>query len=194
MLVTESLLREQASVLQKSVKKSAGRILTEQADVAGDTTFDVFLSHSKADEQLILGARILLENHGFSVYVDWLEDPHLDRSQVSTETADVLKQRMNQCGMLVYAHSLNSAASTWMPWELGYFDGKTGKVAILPIVPGYELEYGANEYLGLYPYLDYFPTKTSDEEILWVNRSFNVYADLESWLRKNQPIRDHTPT
>lgn len=194
MLVTESLLREQAGLLQKSVKKSAGRILMEQAGVASDTIFDVFLSHSKADEQLILGARSLLEDQGFSVYVDWVEDPHLDRSKVSVETAEILKQRMNQCGMLIYAHSVNSAASTWMPWELGYFDGKTGKVAILPIVAGYENEYGANEYLGLYPYLDYIAPKNSEEPILWVNRSFNVYADLEAWLRKNQPIRDRTPT
>lgn len=192
MLITEGRLRERATTLQKSVKKSASRILTEQAS-AHDATFDVFLSHSKADEDLVLGAKDLLEDNGFSVYVDWVDDPHLDRSKVSAETASILRARMAQCRMLVYAHSPNSGLSTWMPWELGYFDGTTGKIAILPIVAKDEREYKGNEYLGLYPYLDYVAPEGSTEPIFWVNRSFFVYADLDQWLRQDLAITDKSP-
>ena len=193
MLISEGQLRERASVLQKSAKKSASRILTEQAS-AQDATFDIFLSHSKADEELVLGAKDLLEDNGFTVYVDWLEDPHLDRSTVSTGTAEVLRGRMKQCRMLVYAHSLNSSLSTWMPWELGFFDGSTGKIAILPIVTTAKSEYAGNEYLGLYPYLDYVAPIGKTDPIFWVNRSFFVYADLDRWLRSDLKISDRTPS
>ncbi|MHB8287023.1 MAG: TIR domain-containing protein [Caulobacteraceae bacterium] len=192
MLITETSLRERASVLQKSVKKSAARILIEQASQT-DKTFDIFLSHSKADEETVLGAKDLLEDHGFSVYVDWLEDPHLDRTKVTGATADVLRSRMAQCKMLVYAHSTNSGTSTWMPWELGYFDGLVGKIAILPIVANEATEYKGNEYLGLYPYLDYVPPEGQTKPIFWINRSFFFYADLDRWLRKSLPIVDRTP-
>jgi hypothetical protein len=192
LLVTENLLRAQAAVLQKSVQKSASRILNEQAS-ANRMDFDIFLSHSKADEEVILGAKSMFEDKGFSVYVDWIDDPHLDRSQVTAKTAGELRERMSQCKMLVYAHSLNSAASTWMPWELGYFDGKTGKIGILPIATGSTLEFEGNEYLGLYPYIDFVAPEGEPEREFWINRSFHVYAPLRGWLHRDVEIRDRTP-
>jgi hypothetical protein len=187
-LITESHLRERASALQKSVNKSARRILTEQTS-QGDETFDIFLSHSKADEEVVLGAKDLLEDDGFSVYVDWLEDPHLDRTKVTGATAEVLRSRMAQCKMLVYAHSTNSGTSTWMPWELGFFDGRSGKIAILPIAADDQLEFKGNEYLGLYPYLDYVAAQGEIARTFWINRSYFVYANLGLWLRKDVEIR-----
>jgi hypothetical protein len=192
-LITESRLRERASILQKSVKKSAGRILTEQAS-QGDETYDIFLSHSKADEEVVLGAKDLLEDDGFSVYVDWLEDPHLDRTKVTGVTAEMLRSRMAQCKMLVYAHSTNSGTSTWMPWELGFFDGRSGKIAILPITADDQLEFKGNEYLGLYPYLDYVAAQGETARTFWVNRSYYIYANLSLWLRKDAQIRDRKPS
>lgn len=192
MLITESLLRERASIHEANVNKSAGRILMEQASI-DDQTFDIFLSHSKADEKLILGAKDLLEVNGFSVYVDWLQDPHLDRTEVTEATAEVLRARMANCEMLLYAHSLHSGTSTWMPWELGYFDGRRGKIAILPITARDQLEFKGNEYLGLYPYLDYVPAKGETEPKFWVSRSYYVYANLDLWLRNDIEISDRRP-
>lgn len=175
------------------MKKSAGRILMEHAAIE-DQAFDIFLSHSKADEELILGAKELLEDDGFTVYVDWIQDPQLDRTKVTQETAAVLRERMAQCGMLVYAHSLHSSTSTWMPWELGFFDGMKGKIAILPIAASDELEFKGNEYLGLYPYLDHVPARGATKPRFWVNRSYSVYANLDLWLRKNVQIQDRSPS
>jgi hypothetical protein len=192
MLITEGLLRKRATIIEKGAKKSAGRILLEQAST-DDQAFDIFLSHSKADEELILGAKDLLEDDGFTVYVDWLHDPHLDRTKVTEATAEALRARMAQCGMLVYAHSLHSGTSTWMPWELGYFDGMNGKIAILPITAYDQLEFKGNEYLGLYPYLDHVPAEGETKPTFWINRSFYVYANLDLWLRKNVAIKDRKP-
>ena len=52
------------------------------------TRFDVFLSHSINDAELVLGVKVLLEDMGKRVYVDWVDDPELDRNQVNKHTAE----------------------------------------------------------------------------------------------------------
>src|SRR5450759_5060060 len=57
-------------------------------------TFDIFLSHSSKDAELVEGLKLELEDKGFSVYVDWIEDSQLDRNKVTKDTALLLKSRM----------------------------------------------------------------------------------------------------
>lgn len=134
-------------------QKRASQILTEDASsfVPGKQ-YDIFLSHSYDDGDLILGVRRLIEALGLSVYVDWIEDPSLDRGKVTSRTAAILRVRMSACSSLIYAHSSSSAKSVWMPWELGFFDGfKPSHVWILPLVVNSDSEFENQEYLGLYP-------------------------------------------
>jgi hypothetical protein len=135
------------------VSKSASQILLEDSARFSETDrYDVFLSHSYQDADTIYGVKKIIESLGLSVYVDWIDDASLDRSKVTTRTAQVLKQRMKVSSCLVYAHSSNATHSVWMPWELGYFDGiRTGYVWILPLVAQDDSEFKGQEYLGLYP-------------------------------------------
>jgi len=139
--------------LQKSAGMPSGRILKESvaAATAADS-FDVFLSHSIADADIVLGIKQLLEESGLKVYVDWVEDAQLDRRAVTKETAAVLRQRMRQSKSLIYLSSENSSSSKWMPWEIGYFDGfKPDGVAIMPVLDSPTDAFKGQEYLGLYP-------------------------------------------
>ena len=135
------------------LQKSAGRILAEQArafDAA--ESYDIFLSHSFDDADAIYGVKEMIEALHLTVYVDWIDDPTLDRGKVTVKSAAVLRDRMKACSSLVYVHSANSPKSVWMPWELGYFDSiKPHQVWILPLVANYDSEYKEQEYLGLYP-------------------------------------------
>ncbi|MCB9978574.1 MAG: toll/interleukin-1 receptor domain-containing protein [Rhodospirillales bacterium] len=135
--------------------QSAERILKESARAhTSAKTYDIFLSHSFSDAELVLGVKKALEQEGYTVYVDWVDDPHLDRSNVTKETAQHIKNRMHTCKGLVYATSKNSKHSKWMPWELGYFDGhKPGQVSILPLVDSETDDFKGQEYLSLYPVL-----------------------------------------
>src|SRR6056297_3111492 len=81
--------------------RDAQRILKEATNSAR-TSFDIFLSHSKMDERYVLGAKRILEEKGFTVYVDWIADPQLDRSYVNKKTADYLRTRMKQCKLMFY--------------------------------------------------------------------------------------------
>lgn len=121
----------------------------------GAVRFDIFLSHSSDDAVTIAGIKAILEGDGSRVYVDWMDDPQLDRSRVSPGTADVLRRRMRASASLFYLSSKASPGSRWMPWELGYFDGmRPGKVAILPIVEASDVEFTGIEFVGLYPKIE----------------------------------------
>ena len=54
-------------------------------------SFDIFLSHAVKDADLILGVKTLLEESGFTVYVDWIIDPLLERALYTTKKDNSLK-------------------------------------------------------------------------------------------------------
>lgn len=171
--------------------KSAGRIKTEAAmESYGQTPFDIFLSHSKLDEVEIRGLKLMLEDYGFSVYIDWIDDPQLDRTKVNKESASVLRDRMRSARSLLFVTSANSVQSKWTPWELGFKDGSSGRAAILPVVSDETDEdaYVGVEYLGLYPYLSEHKSK-SGSNLLWINWTHTNYTDLGSWLDGKEPYQ-----
>jgi hypothetical protein len=146
-----------ASLLERSrVQKSARQILSESARAFdSEDSYDVFLSHSYDDAEVILGVRTIMKSLGLKVYVDWIDDSALDRGKVTAKTAAVLRRRMQASSGFVYAHSPSAKDSVWMPWELGYFDSlRPAHVWILPLVETSDSEFRGQEYLGLYPALD----------------------------------------
>lgn len=187
-LVTDYEVR-QAAQRARSAKyqKTADSILLEQANTY-ISKFDIFLSHSIKDSEIVLGAYQLLTETGKKVYVDWIVDPKLDRTRVTPETAKNLRARMNQCDSLFYLHSENSTTSRWMPWELGYFDGHNGNVAIFPIVKSGQTNFRGEEYLGLYPYVDIAPTK-SGPKAAFINKNTQTYNHIDFWAVDSDKLR-----
>jgi hypothetical protein len=59
---------------------------------SSQSTFDIFLSHSFLDREEVLGLYYELTSKGFSVYVDWIVDPQLDRSNVTKESASLIRK------------------------------------------------------------------------------------------------------
>lgn len=151
------LIAKANSTIQKSYySKSASTILNESYNSFNQfKTYDIFLSHSYQDAEVILGLKKALEDFGYEVYVDWIDDKQLSRDNVNAHTANQLRNRMKNCRSLFFATSENSSDSKWMPWELGYYDGFRGKVAILPINnSSYQKDtFEGQEYLGLYNYV-----------------------------------------
>ncbi|MBU0556044.1 MAG: toll/interleukin-1 receptor domain-containing protein [Alphaproteobacteria bacterium] len=155
MVLRADEVRNAARRARQRASKSDEALLREARDTA-KTKFDIFLSHSHQDRELVLGAKQLIEESGRTVYVDWIEDARLDRSKVSREHADKLRVRMRQCDTLFYAHTPSASVSKWCPWELGYFDAFSHpdcQVYVLPILEGGE-RYEGQEYLSLYETVD----------------------------------------
>lgn len=170
-----------------NIAKSAASVSVNQND-----KFDIFLSHSYSDKDIIPQLKKQLESFGYSVYVDWINDRFLSREQVNKATAEVLQKRMKQSKCLLFATSENSSDSKWMPWELGYFDGiKNKMVAILPLKKefnGFQNDFKGQEYLGLYYYIDKSQTEAGNEKLfVWEDRQ--SYIVFNSWLNGEQPYK-----
>ena len=152
-------------------------------------SFDIFLSHSYLDKEDVEGLYIELTRMGFSVYVDWIIDPFIDRSNVTKATANHLRNRMKISKTLLMATSSNATGSKWMPWELGFMDGLTSKCAILPISNESTVEYSYKgyEYLSLYPFIKKFKDGNHKER-LWIIEDSQKYVVFDHWLSGTKPF------
>lgn len=183
MILTEDRLREAAKLYK-------GMRLDESAyQFSEQTQYDLFISHSFKDKELVKGLYSLFEEAGYKVYVDWIEDPNLDRNSVNEKTAKIIKNRMMSCKALAYVSTVNTPSSKWCPWELGFGDGKLGKVCVLPVMKG---TYKGQEYLGLYPYLEYSKTTSGKMGFfLYDQNDKKKYIWLKGWLNGEQPTDNH---
>lgn len=172
------------NILLKSINEQ--KVLFSSAN---SKVYDIFLSHSSDDAILVAGLKLELEDLGHSVYVDWIEDANLDRKNVNKETALLLQQRMKQCKSLIYAFSENATNSKWMPWELGYFDGIKGTVAVLPISKTSKNSFVGSEYLGIYYYIQIDAIAGTDQNALWIHETYNKYVNFKSWLTGTKPTQ-----
>jgi len=188
--ITQSEIKRLGELESANMEKSASMILNEIAkSQKREKSYDVFFSHSFKDAITILGLKRKIESFGYSVYIDWIEDPKLDRTQVNINTAELLRKRMNNCKSLFYATTRNSTKSKWMPWECGYFDGYKKKSAIFPITVFKQDAYKGQEYLGLYPYVTEGKIKLTQKNILWVRQSKSVYCSFDQWLNGKEPYQ-----
>ena len=169
---------------------SASTVLNEGRQISDSTkTFDIFLSHSSDDNEFVAGIKLILEDFGFTVYVDW-NDPALNPNRVTPTTAAKLRERMSHCRSLVYAYSGNAQNSRWMPWELGYFDGlKSSMVAVLPISRDASKSIQGSEYVGLYYEIDIETISNTNRKALWVNNGLEEYVNFNDWLKGVKPYR-----
>lgn len=187
-LFTESEVRLRA-LAGISINESATTILNKRAiSQIFVNKHDIFLSHAFADKEIVLGAALMIEDLGYSVYIDWRDDPYLDRSKINEGTAAQLKNRMKSSKCLLYSTTSNASDSKWMPWELGYKDGDNSRAAILPIVNGYATSFAGQEYLGIYPYVD-IGIDISKKKRLWVRKDSSTYINFDLWLTGSEPTK-----
>lgn len=169
---------------------TAGSILneSERQHYVGKR-YDVFLSHAVRDAEIVLGVKGLLEEKGLAVYVDWLEDTQLDRSRVTPETADLLRNRMRACSSLIYIATDNASSSKWMPWELGYFDGyRNNAVAILPVLDDWKTSFVGQEYLGIYPVMEELLNTMGEKSLFTYSPIARKHVNVQSFAKGSTPF------
>ena len=97
-------------------------------------TFDVFLSHSSKDVELLLKIKTMLNLSGVNVYIDWVNDrTELQRELTNQETAKVIIERIKVSKALMYVETSASTMSQWTPWELGYAHAIGKNICILKV-------------------------------------------------------------
>jgi len=172
--------------VNRSFRANSKAILKSLSEsVYSHERFDIFLSHSLKDAELILGVKLILEKQGLKVYVDWQDDPQATRDNVTSETAELLRVRMKQSKSLIYIATSNSSDSKWMPWELGYFDGySNGSVGILPLLEYSSSSFKGQEYLGLYPVIEKSKYSNMYKGDILVRKN-NLYLTIKEFSQGN---------
>ncbi len=147
------------SQLNEALKTQNYRIICESASKKTPPPlgrdFQVFLCHDTDDKDEIRALKAYFENKGIRAYVAEIDDPQISWKGINKKTASVLQNRMKECSKLYYILSKNSQASTWMPWEVGFFNGIKGadNIKVIPIIDKDEYEvlnFPGHEYLELY--------------------------------------------
>lgn len=176
--------RARATVAKRGGVVTARNIIAQESiSFSLEKNYDIFLSHSVKDAELVLGVKGMLEDLDYAVYVDWVDDHELDRSQVTAATAERLRLRMKNSKSLFCMTTENASASKWIPWECGYFDGAKEKVAILPVIARSTSnnDYVGHEYMGLYPYV-VKGKSTLRKDMIWIHRNAREYKSFDQWV------------
>jgi len=153
---TEAQVRRAALTARTATRKTDRAVIEEASVGPRNRHFDVSLSHSITDRQLVRGTIELLRRRQLMVYVDWVSDAEIERNGEEVETAATVKARMRMCDSLLYLHSEHSRSSRWCPWELGFFDAlkhPEERVFVFPITPDGQ-SYEGQSYLRLYEALE----------------------------------------
>lgn len=158
------------------------RLLKEAAAKEGKT---IFLSHSFADDEFLLGVIRILEGHGGQVYVD-KKDQILKQMDIF-DIANRLRSVVRGCRKFVLLVTPRSKGSSWIPWELGLGDGcnKDSNVALFPSAEtAGEQQWSEQEYLGLYQRI-IWGNFTGEEKSQWLvlDHRKNTAIKLGEWLR-----------
>lgn len=151
-------------------------------------TFDIFLSHSFLDKEDVQGLYIELTEQGYTVYVDWIVDPQLERANVTKASATFIRNRLKSSKTLLLAISDKASISKWMPWELGFLDGRTGNCAIIPVSDQVTspASYKGVEYLSLYPYVSKVSSLPNSKGSLVVVEDAYNYVELNEMIKQTR--------
>jgi hypothetical protein len=174
-------------VKESELRLRAQRLVEGHVKLAKSLRFDtnVFLSHARADEELLNGAIGMLIDIGATPYVD-REDHELNALRTNQRKAALLRSRINRCGRLVLLLTEHSIGSHWTPWEVGVADGLHGinRVATLPIkqIRGSD-EWGLREYLANYPQIREVTLKGDREPSkIVLDPGDGLYWRFKQWL------------
>ena len=150
--LTEDELRRRARRFAENKGVSINEALDSVARKHAGT-YDVFLSQTIRDAEIVLGFFDYLTSLGLEVFCDWITAGELHREDVTVANAAYLRDVMSRSSSMLFLDTEGADQSQWMCWELGWFDANNGHVAVVPVLLESDQSYRGREFLGLYPYV-----------------------------------------
>lgn len=92
--------------------------------VQNHMSFHVFVSHSIKNKSAVKKIIDTLNtDYGLTCYCDWgIDNDFLTRDKVGEDTKKALERRLKQSQVLLLVDSTESRKSSWVQWELDYFN------------------------------------------------------------------------
>lgn len=126
---------------------------------------DVFISHKQEDYVMAKSLFEKIKNLGFEPYLD-IDDEEISRNLSAGALADRIRDKLRHAKSLLFVVTPNSIHSKWMPWELGFFDGRWGQptIGLYMRNPSSDmgLEVDSNGKFTIREYLDFYEKVTDD--------------------------------
>lgn len=137
-------------------------------------SYDLFLSHSSLDSEILLEIKDILNAANVDIYIDWVGDrDSLKRELTNVNTAKVIIERLKSSKALMYIHTAASSNSKWTPWEIGYFHALKDKVCI----------YIQDDAQKIPPYLEIYPTALLKNGIFTILDKGKEYS-INNWIKE----------
>lgn len=133
--------------------------------------YDLFISHSSTDSELLLQLKSMLNCNNINVYIDWVNDREaLKRELTNVDTANAIIERLKSSKALLYIHTNASLNSHWTPWELGFFHALKNKVCV----------YNPDN-IEKVPYLDVYPNLVLKNGLFFIEINTELLP-LKDWI------------
>ena len=119
----------------------------------------VFLSHKHSDLDKIGGVIDFFEKtYGVKCYI-YANDKNMP-STTNRKTAEILKDTIKKADKFILIATEDAISSKWCNWELGLgdafkYDSQEIAIFFFKNSETDEQEYNGNEYMSLYPYIEY---------------------------------------
>ena len=180
------------SIIMESLKER-----TIPDDITASYKPTVFLSHKHDDLKDLRGVMGMLQELGAKIYIDSMDKQM--PNETSGETAHRLKTVIKTCNKFILLATDKAIESYWCNWELGF--GDTHKyidhIAILPMKEKdtSNYSYKGNEYLQIYPRIDYENGLNQYESgkiipegyyVSTLNGNSRTITLLKDWINKGQ--------
>lgn len=192
MYINESLVRENAKRYRQMSGRDIGTIIKEQSQRPG-RTYDIFLSHSSSDKEIVTGIYAILTSNNLEIFVDWIESPQSHRREVSGKNAEWIRKNMNNSKSMLVIDSENAEESKWICWEVGSFDGQnTGPIGILRLNSSSPKASG-REFLELYPEISldqagtFFVNEAPRKRVEFRTTARPNRQHLKEWIKQPNP-------
>ena len=185
MILTRSSLLSRSGILVMNESVRETRYFS-----AASADVNVFLSHKHTDKLELHAVKRILEECGAKPYVDWL-DPTMPK-ETRGETAAKLKQKISSCGKFIFVATQAAIDAPWCNWEIGYGDSlKTLKdsIALFAIMED-DGKWSGNEYLQLYPVIEFEDGTTKNSSGSFISRGYYVEYPSVKGQRRITPLKD----
>lgn len=148
---------------------------------------DVFISHQQQDGARARELADRVKALGHRPYLDVTDDAL--KPADTAALAEHIRERLRDARCLLYVLTPTSVQSKWMPWELGFFDGRWGqptvglyvadKAALPALKRGGSGRFTVQEYLELYEVVDAagladFLSRATSEAMLGNRRDVDI--------------------
>jgi hypothetical protein len=166
--------------LVQTFPKQEATTMREAEPTPNRAFYDVFISYRHSDEARIDQLESKIREAGFEPFRDLNFSTLQDPADVTREKIGLIRDQLSRSTCLIFAYSRASlrsksrsatAIGTWMPWELGFFDGAISSRIAVYLLDGPRGDVAPADYFKGAEYLQLYDEITETDLVAYLTRN-----------------------